>query len=184
MKTIFPIELSTREEMISLLPQNISIAEIGVFKGDFSKILFNILKPSNLYLVDVFSGIAGSGDKNGENFEFINLSESFNELEQYFKHHKSVQLVKSYSDQFLESLQDELLDAVYIDADHSYLSVKKDLAWSRKKVKKGGFIMGHDYHNEMFPSVVQAVSEFCQQYSLEIKYITKDGCPSFLIQNN
>jgi hypothetical protein len=184
MKTTFPITLSTREDMINLLPKNISIAEIGIFKGDFSKIIFNTIQPYKLYLVDVFSGIIGSGDKNGENFEFINLAESFDHLANFFKQYESVQLVKSYSDQFLQSLPDESLDAIYIDADHSYLAVKNDLEWSRKKVKKGGFIMGHDYNMEMFPSVVQAVGEFCVKYSLEIKYITKDGCPSFLIENN
>jgi hypothetical protein len=31
----------------------------------------------------------------------------------------------------------------------------------------------------MFPGVVKAVNEFCFENNLEIKYITKDGCPTF-----
>jgi hypothetical protein len=183
MKNTFPKIIKTREEMISLLPKQIKIAELGVFKGDFSRILFETINPKSLYLVDVFSGVIGSGDKNGENFEFINLSESFNFLQNYFAPNPQVNIVRSYSHDFLNSLEDQYLDAVYIDADHSYEAVKNDLSLSIKKVKSGGFIMGHDYHKNIFPSVVQAVDEFCKENSLFIKYLTEDGCPSFLIEN-
>jgi hypothetical protein len=64
MKNTFPKIIKTREEMISLLPKQIKIAELGVFKGDFSRILFETINPKSLYLVDVFSGVIGSGDKN------------------------------------------------------------------------------------------------------------------------
>ena len=183
MKNIFPKIVATREEMISLIPQKIKIAEIGVFKGDFSKILFEKVNPETLYLVDLFSGVIGSGDKNGENFEFINLIESLDHLRNYFAPYPQVNIVPSYSHDFLNSLEDQYLDAIYIDADHSYAAVKNDLQLSIKKVKKGGFIMGHDYHKNIFPSVVQAVDEFCKENSLFIKYLTEDGCPSFLIEN-
>jgi hypothetical protein len=167
MKNTFPKIIKTREEMISLLPKQIKIAELGVFKGDFSRILFETINPKSLYLVDVFSGVIGPGDKNGENFA----------------PNPQVNIVRSYSHDFLNSLEDQYLDAVYIDADHSYEAVKNDLSLSIKKVKSGGFIMGHDYHKNIFPSVVQAVDEFCKENSLFIKYLTEDGCPSFLIEN-
>lgn len=47
--------------------------------------------------------------------------------------------------QAVELIQDESLDLVYIDANHFYNSVRADiLAWT-PKVKKGGWIAGHDY---------------------------------------
>jgi hypothetical protein len=52
---------------------------------------------------------------------------------------------------------------------------------SYNKIKQGGFICGHDYTKVMFEGVVRAVDEFCIEKNLEIKYITKDGCPSFCI---
>ena len=56
---------------------------------------------------------------------------------------------------------DESLDAVFIDADHKYESVKADiLAWM-PKVKKGGILAGHDYilvHN----GVIRAVDELVE----------------------
>lgn len=39
---------------------------------------------------------------------------------------------------------DESMDMVYIDADHSYESVKEDIGLWWPKVRKGGFLGGHD----------------------------------------
>jgi len=52
--------------------------------------------------------------------------------------------------------KNESLDFVFIDADHSYKEVKKDiLAWM-PKIKNGGILSGHDYP---FPDVKRAVDE-------------------------
>lgn len=50
------------------------------------------------------------------------------------------------------------LDMVYIDADHSYEAVKKDIAAWWPKVKPGGRLAGHDYCGE-YQGVVDAVEE-------------------------
>jgi hypothetical protein len=39
----------------------------------------------------------------------------------------------------------EYFDMVFIDADHSYDAVKTDIAAWLPKIRKGGFISGHDY---------------------------------------
>lgn len=174
--------LENRNLLLEKIPKNITIAELGVFKGEFSEIIKNIASPSLLYLVDIFEGTCCSGDKDGKNIINYNMNRSYEDIKNKYKE-QNVVIIKNTTENFLLSLNDESLDAVYIDADHSYEGVKKDLELSRKKVKKGGFIMGHDYTNVFFPGVVKAVDEFCQKYNLKIKYLTKDGCPSFLIQN-
>ena len=63
--------LQTRNDLLKIIPKNLKIAELGVFKGDFSKLIKSICNPLELYLVDVFQGDIGSGDKDGNNFEFI-----------------------------------------------------------------------------------------------------------------
>jgi len=45
---------------------------------------------------------------------------------------------------------------IFIDADHSYSAVKKDLGWW-DHVLPGGILCGHDYYS--FPGVRQAVDE-------------------------
>ena len=54
--------------------------------------------------------------------------------------------------------EDESLDAVFIDADHSYEAVKLDIQNWMPKVRKGGILAGHDY-NSAWPGVVRAVNE-------------------------
>lgn len=55
-------------------------------------------------------------------------------------------------------IADQSLDFVFIDAQHNYDSVKNDLEYWTRKVKKGGLVSGHDYEPN-FPGVVQAVQE-------------------------
>jgi predicted O-methyltransferase YrrM len=55
-------------------------------------------------------------------------------------------------------VDDASLDFVFIDADHSYESVKEDIAHWAPKVRKGGWIGGHDY-NKNWPGVIRAVDE-------------------------
>lgn len=55
--------------------------------------------------------------------------------------------------------EDNSIDFVFIDANHSYDYVKKDIEAWFPKVKTGGVISGHDYH-ENWPEVIKAVDEF------------------------
>jgi predicted O-methyltransferase YrrM len=57
-----------------------------------------------------------------------------------------------------ENYPDESLDAVFIDADHEYEAVARDIdAWA-PKVRPGGTLAGHDF-TPHFPGVVAAVTE-------------------------
>jgi predicted O-methyltransferase YrrM len=105
----------------------------------------------------------------------------YDQIVEEFKQFQHIKVIKSYTSDFLNSLEDEYLDAVYIDADHSYEGVKLDLNLSLKKVKKGGIIMGHDYTYDKFPGVVNAVNQFCEKNNLKIDILTEDGCPTYLI---
>lgn len=60
------------------------------------------------------------------------------------------------------------VDLVFIDADHSYESVKDDISHWKSKVKKGGILCGHDYGNEFHPGVKKSVDEHFGNNGLEI----------------
>jgi hypothetical protein len=49
-------------------------------------------------------------------------------------------------------------DFVFIDAGHSYEAARQDIALWAPKVRKGGWLGGHDYHPK-FPGVIRAVDE-------------------------
>ena len=87
----------TRDDLISSFPKNSIIAEIGVFQGQFSKIIKSFLKPKELHLVDLFQGSMYSGDKDGKNVICCNLDHEFNVLTNYFKDQEEVKLHKGKS---------------------------------------------------------------------------------------
>lgn len=53
---------------------------------------------------------------------------------------------------------DRSLDFVFVDAGHSYEAVRDDLRLWRRKVKPGGWLGGHDYH-QAHPGVIRAVND-------------------------
>jgi predicted O-methyltransferase YrrM len=63
------------------------------------------------------------------------------------------------SAQAAANFADASLDAVIIDADHHYESVRDDLAAWLPKAKRGGIVAGDDYRNPTWPGVAKAVDE-------------------------
>ena len=167
-----------RNEWLDTLPKNLVWAELGVFLGEYSEEIFSRTNPKKMYLVDIFPEYMISGDKDGNNMKEVDLREVPNVLRSKFP--ENVVIIKNTSDNFLNSLEHESLDIVYIDADHSYQGVKNDLALSYNKVKKGGLICGHDYSSR-FEGVVRAVNEFCQEKNLKINFLSNDVLPTFAI---
>lgn len=72
--------------------------------------------------------------------------------------------IKGNTWEVASQFEDNSVDFVFIDADHNYESVKKDILSWLPKMKKGGIMSGHDYFNntcgvkqavdEIFPNVV------------------------------
>lgn len=172
----------TRNDFISTLNKNLIMCEIGVFKGDFSHILFN-QNPKELHLIDPFIGSFWSGDKDGLNMQYANLEISYQNLKNTYQNYSHVHIHKGYSQNILSFFPDEYFDFMYIDAEHTYDSVKNDLLICKQKTKINGIIAGHDYDQNKFPGVIEAVNEFCNLYNLNISMITEDGCPTFGIIN-
>jgi hypothetical protein len=176
----------TRDDMIAtLVPKNGVYAELGIFKGDFSKKLYSILQPSKLVLIDLFDGIVGSGDQDGNNFSLINIADVYKTLQL----DNRFTFLKGDTSSILATFEDNAFDMVYIDADHSYDGCKKDLDIAFLKVKPGGWIMGHDYEinknkakREWVFGVRKAVDEFCKKHNLSIAAKGMDGYVSYAIK--
>jgi len=173
-----------RNDLLNIMDKNLVVCEIGVFKGDFSKIMLDILSPKELHLIDIFDGKMCSGDKDGNDIVWTDLNKEYLNVKNMFLDNKNVYIHKGFSYDILNGFYDNYFDMIYIDGNHSYNGVKSDLKSSFLKVKNGGLICGHDYISSKFEGVVRAVDEFCEEHNLEIKYLTKDGCPSFCIVKN
>lgn len=187
------MQFETRQDMLRGIPFTGHIAELGVFKGDFSAdILLYCPHVHQLDLVDAW-GLCGktiiSGDQDGNNIEKHYADHLELHVRERFKNESRVTLNKCLTKDYLSQLPDSSLDAVYIDADHSYEGCYNDLQLAFKKVRSGGYIAGHDYeiikskckYNHQF-GVFQAVQQFMKENSLKMHARANDGCVSFLIE--
>lgn len=71
----------------------------------------------------------------------------------FIEHHRK------YSESIVDDFPTKYFDFVYIDGDHTYESVSRDIKTWLPKIKSNGFIGGHDYRKQEWPEVVRAVNE-------------------------
>lgn len=173
--------LRTRTDLINLIPDNSIILEIGVFKGEFSKEIIKLKKFKELYLVDIWLGAYGSGDKDGNNHTIIeNMESVYMSLYKQTINRPDIHILRIDSNNFLKNWDDNYFDVIYIDGDHTEEVVYDDLVLSFGKIKDGGLLMGHDYAS--CSGVTNAVNRFCENYNQKIDTIALDVCQSFLIK--
>jgi len=174
--------IETRNDLFKLLPKNMVIAELGVFIGSFSEIILSTCSPKELHLIDLWNKSFKSGDKDGRHMARHmarhNLPVIYQNLVEKYANSNIVKLHRTDTIKALATFEDDYFDFIYIDANHQYKSVYSELNLSYFKSKK--YISVHDYNRKS--EVKKAVDQFCEEKKLEIKYITKDGCPSFLIE--
>jgi hypothetical protein len=180
--------LSTRDELLDMLPKNLKAVELGVLMGDFAETILKQNKPSELILIDTWEGGIFSGDVDGNNAGLYDGENLYKFVLNRFKDFQNVKIFRNRTEKILD-FENEYFDFIYIDADHSYESVKNDLENCYMKIKNGGYLAGHDYginpskaHNSYDFGVKRAVDEFCITFNQKIKYICEDGCTSFAIE--
>ncbi len=182
-------EYETREEMYLDIPKGGVGAEIGSCKGLNAISMFHIAKPSHMFLVDIWT----EKDPEGNDWcrgtdptlwyaNHENLVRSF--FEEQIQQ-GAITTVRELGANFLYTLEDNSLDWIYIDANHEYDAVSMEIDMAIPKVKKGGYIMGHDYTVETLlwgNSVVRAVNERIQTGDMKMVGISIESFPSFICQ--
>ncbi|MEM8822766.1 MAG: class I SAM-dependent methyltransferase [Pseudomonadota bacterium] len=167
------------------MPKNAVCAEIGVWKGGFSKRILDTTQPKALHLIDPwmfqpeFPGrwYGGKVAKAQEDMDGI-----FEGVREMFKDNDVVHIHRDISAKALDSFPDNYFDWVYIDGNHHYEFVLEDLRLSLKKVKAGGFIAGDDYlwQPELDYPVKRAVQEFIAENGLSEDF--QDLISQFIIR--
>ena len=180
---------NTRINMLSLAKKGGRICEMGVLKGDFAEVIYALCEPKEFVLVDAWQGEVISGNVNGMNLERFDGEDLYHYVSERFSMEKSIKILREFTTKALKNFPDNYFDMIYIDADHTYKAVAKDLKWAHKKIKNAGFIMGHDYEmnaektSESYEfGVKKAVDEFCDKNNQTIYAKGMDGCVSYAIK--
>ena len=119
------------------LPVNPIAAEVGVAEGFFSKIIMEMISPSKIYLIDYYQHNSPHNEYDHNN-HYKYILNKFNDI-------KEVSIMKGLSWDCLQQLSSDSLDYIYIDGDHSYESVKKDITGAMRVIKNGGILHFNDY---------------------------------------
>jgi len=163
------ILLPNREELLKKMSSKSIIAEVGVDEGDFSQKIINIIKPSKLYLIDLWDSERYNNDK------YKKVISRFNNLIECGQ----IEFRRGDSANELNKFPDNFFDMVYIDTVHDYKTTYSELLICKEKVKKEGLIAGHDYNignwRKRFKyGVIEAVHEFMVKYNYELIYLTNE----------
>lgn len=133
---------------------NSTMIEIGSFMGESTMMFASTCYFDKIYSIDPYDGDdMGIKDLGLNNWNFI--QEQFKINTRYFDY---IEQINDYSQNVYNQFKDNSIDFIYIDADHTYESVKRDIELFIPKLKNGGIIGGHDYSNS-WPGVKQAVTE-------------------------
>jgi len=138
---------------------NAIFVEIGVWKGHsvlyLAERVKELKKNIKIYAIDTFEGSEEHQEseliKQGLLYE--TYLHNIEPLKEY------ITTIQGSSHDVHTQFENESIDFLFIDADHSYEAVKKDLKLWYPKVKKGGIISGHDYM-WIDARVKRAVDEF------------------------
>jgi predicted O-methyltransferase YrrM len=140
------------------ITENFVMVEIGSFAGISSELF--ALHCKELYCVDLWDPYWEITDK--QRIEFAEFS-----FDKMIKNYENVYKVKKSSVEASKNFEDGSLDLVYIDAAHDYDSVRQDILTWLPKIKKGGFIAGHDYRYDSNIGVYEAVNDiFVNDYKI------------------
>ena len=147
--------------------------EVGVWKGKTSEKVLEARPNLFLYAVDKWqqpdseSAYEQSGDKKAlmPQAEFDAARERA--MERLAPYHDRVRILQGDSVVMAAEIEDESLDWVFLDGDHSQDSVLRDLHAYYPKVKPGGLVAGHDWAHPDYPfGVEKAVYRFLEEIKL------------------
>ena len=197
----------TRDDLIKHIPKGAVWAEVGVYRGDFSEKVVNLCQPSALHLIDNwrfdieehnalgdtsinFSAFAGKihwqhfgDDPNATqqaNFEYVTRR---------FSQTPSVHIRRSRSTEGMEVFPDGHFDVIYVDANHQYEYVLRDLTVARTKLKHGGILLLNDFYEgpggaEQNLGVIPAATAFAKRYNFDYIAMTHGTYADIALTND
>lgn len=162
--------------VIERFKQSASIigAEVGVWKGAFSDAILEAMPNLKLIMVDRWC-VTPVGDSYFDGSIKISRmgKNAFEEacqitVNKVAKYPGRYEIIRNDSALAARRFADEYFDFVFIDADHSYPGVTRDIEAWFPKVKIGGWLCGHDYDHPEQGEVKRAVHEFFERKEIPL----------------
>lgn len=146
------------------VPKDGKVAEIGVWRAGFSKVLVDALKPRQFLAFDIFTGHLEkewNGMTGHELFDGLTHRQFYEREMAPWREITTV--VEGSSLETLKPYTDRSFDLVYVDGNHHYDFVKADAALGAEMVKESGLLVFNDYmlidHNHANYGIVPVVND-------------------------
>jgi len=133
-------------------------AEIGVYKGEFTELLCKA--GLQVYAIDPWMAYSEQPSQKREDF-------LYGHTQRQLKKYVNCKIIRKSSMEAVNDFEDESLDFVYIDGDHSFKAIACDIVEWEKKVRKGGVVSGHDYHGHSSHYVRAIVDAYVKAYNIK-----------------
>ena len=128
-----------------------TVVEIGVYQAEYASFFMSHWSGDMMYGIDPFL------KHNKEDYDdFLNevsqeyYDNLYNSVCAQFKCYNNYTLLRTTSEQAVTQFEDNSLDMVFVDGNHSYDHVMNDSRLWYPKIKTGGMLAYHDY---ILPSV-------------------------------
>ena len=145
-------------ELFEAIPNNGVALEIGCLFGRSLASVADIIIRKNIrvFALDTFDAHKWNND-----WDKLGISSHYDTFLDVMKEYKIYKYVCAIAHTSLAAsgfLNAEQFDLIFLDSDHSYNYLTKEIEKYKPKLKKNGIMSGHDYSPE-FPQVIRAVKE-------------------------
>ena len=168
--------------------KKISVCEIGVRYGESTATILHYLNVENYFAIDPFESY--------EDYEHDGFNKIAKQLgtdlliQDYLKNISNyvgdcnLKLINDYSDKAHKLIDENSIDFCFVDGNHSYEYVLRDLKNYFPKLRTGAIMAGDDYFMRHFSNdtlntlnegdyptkmVFEAVNEFCEKNNLKLQ---------------
>jgi len=151
--------------------RKINVVEIGVYEGTNAKNILKELNVNKIYLIDPY--VIGLGTM--DNKLIIKAEKIAHNLLR--KYNKKIIWFKDISENTSNKVREP--DFIYVDGNHNYEYVKKDLELYYKTLKENGILAGDDL---ALPDVSKAFWEFVIKNKINYKNVYYDKSDWWIIK--
>lgn len=157
------------EFVASLIKKGDVGAEIGVSLGVFAYHVLLQNQPSKLYLIDPWEyGLQRDVEINPTFEKQILRDLDYEAVCKLFAPYSNIKIIREKSEDAVTHFPNDFFDYVYIDGEHSYEAIKRDLSNYFPKIKIGGYLIGDDYG---WAGIAIAVQEFLSEHRDELFWL-------------
>jgi hypothetical protein len=149
---------SAREYKKIIGNDKVKILELGIWIGANSQALYENFNIDELILIDRWY-------QKYEHYDFPEVKNFPQKVFDRFYNNDNVIIIRCDTLRSAQFFQDEYFDYIYLDDNHSYEHVCKELELYYPKLKKGGIYSGDNYE---MAGVKKAVDEFAEKHKYKI----------------